>query len=744
MRRFFLLLVGLLPAQEAWLQQVERLLVTAEEAPDHQVETLARQALALFPAQAFPVENSLVALHAGTALDLLAYGLAHRGQIDSALFWCDSACRLLSRFGHPKKAASVKANLAYYYHQKGRIVEAIQAHKEVIALASGQGDLNLLYYTLNNLGGLFSEIGLQDSAAELYQQALLTADSLKDSRLKATTLHNLAVLYETQNLYSYARKYALKALQLRLALHDSANLPNTLSSLARLYHYEHQLDSAYFYYRQAFTIARTVSNFLALTTATTNLGTFFIQVENPDSAAHYLDLALALREKGTPNERFKAYKSQVELYTLLARKNPPRRGEFLQKAYTWAQKAETLLATSKEVYDLDALRLFYEKAHALYATLCLWDKAYQAQTRYYFYRDSLTNQRTLRKALEARYQYEWQKHEQALQAEMLRQQIQAKEKQKRQLLWIGFLGALSLLLAGGGFVLWALYRQTRQQRDLITYQKTELEKSHARLSEQHTEIMQSLRYARRIQQALLPDKATLDLLPFSHALWFQPLTEVGGDFYYVRRLRETEILVVLGDCTGHGIVGGIMSVLAISLLERMLEAERPFDLSQRLHALQAGFLHILHAERQDSVQDGMEASFAQIDLAHEELVLVNAGHYAWWLQNGSLHTVPPTGPGIGQALRDIPPVWSAKKISLAGGGRLVLASDGVRDQLGPSYRKWGRKKWEETLLSTAHLPPDQALQAIQQAWEAFRQGSRQIDDIAVWILDLPSARYEVA
>ncbi len=675
---------------------------------------------------------------------MLAYGLAHRGQIDSALLWCDSAYKLLSRFGHQKKATSVKANLAYYYHQKGRIIEAIQAHKDVIALARTQGDLNLLYYTYNNLGGLFSEIGLQDSAAELYRQALLVADSLKAPRLKATTLNNLATLYETQQLNAYAKKYALEALRLRIALGDSAALPHTFSNLARLYQQEKQLDSAYFYYRQALLVAKAVNNLNGLATAAANLGTFFIQIGQQDSAIAYLAQALALREKGPPNERFKAYKSQIQLYTLLAKRNPHRRAEFLQKAYFWAQKGESLAKVPGQVYDLDALQIFYKEAHFLYAALGLWEKAYDAQAKYYFYRDSLANQKTLQKALETRYQYEWQKHEQALQAEMLRQQIQAKEKQKRQRLWLGFLGAFSLFLLGGGLVLWGLYRQTRQQRDLISYQKAELEKSHARISEQHTELMQSLRYARRIQQALLPDKATLDLLPFPHALWFQPLTEVGGDFYYVRRLRETEILVVLGDCTGHGVPGGFMTVLAISLLERMLETEGPFDLPQRLQALQAGFLHLLHAERQDGVQDGLEASFVQIDLAQRELVVVSAGHYAWWLQKGALQALPPTGPGMGHTFRETPPTWSTRKIPFSDGGRLVLASDGVRDQLGPSHRKWGRKKWEEALLNTAALPPDQALQAIREAWESFRQTSPQIDDITVWILDLPPARHEIA
>jgi len=734
--------VGLIWAQQGWLEQVERILAAAEEAPDHQVEALARQALRLFPPNAWPVQDSAVALHAGQALDLLAYGLAHRGQVDSALLWCDSAYKLLSRFGHRQKALLVKANLAYYYHQKGRIIEAIQTHKDILALASAQGDLNLLYYTYNNLGGLFSEIGLQDSAAELYRQALLIADSLKDLRLKATTLNNLAALYETQHLHNYAKQYALEALRLRLALSDSAALPNTFSNLARLYHHQKQLDSAYLYYRQAFLVAKATNNRHSLATAATNLGTFFIQAKQPDSAAHYLRLALALREKSSPNERFKAYKSQVELYTLLAENNP-RRLDFLQQAYSWAQKGEALVETSKQVYDLDALQAFYGQVRSLYAALGLWDKAYRAQAQYYLYRDSLANQKTLRKALETRYQYEWQKHEQALQNAMLRQQIQAEEKQKRQRLWIGFLGTVSVLLLGGGVVLWSLYRQTRQQRDLITYQKAQLELSHARIAEQHAELLQSLRYARRIQQALLPDKATLDLLPFSHALWFQPLTEVGGDFYYTRRLGEAEILLVLGDCTGHGVPGGFMTVLAISLLERLLETEGPFDLPQRLQALQAGFLHLLHAERQDSVQDGMEASFAQIDLAQRELVVVTAGHYAWWLQNGVLHSLPPTGPGIGQALREASPTWSARKIPFLDGGRLVLASDGVRDQLGPSHRKWGRKKWEEALLSTAPLPPDQALQAIREAWEAFRQTTPQIDDLTVWIIDLPPTRHEI-
>lgn len=456
-------------AQQSAEAELTRLLAAAEEAPDHQVEPLARRVLQLLQSSPSAGRDSLRTLQLGQALDLLAYGLAYRGRMDSALFWCDSAYRILYSHGHYAKAAETKGNLAYYLHQQGQIVAALNAHKEVAQLAQSQGNNRLLFYTYNNLGGVFSEIGLQDSAAAHYHRALLLATELGDERLRAFALNNLAVLYETQRLFGYAQKYAREALAIRLALRDSSNLPNTFSNLGRLYHIAGQRDSAAHYYRQAYLTAVSIRNPVAQATAASNLANTYIQKGDWNSAAYYLQMSLRLREALSPTERFKAYRAWVGFYQKLAEQPLHRRAALWQGLF-WLRKTQALL-DSTSIYDTDALLNFYQDAHVLYANLGDYAKAYQYHQRYLDLRDSLVNRRAQQKAIESRYQYEWLQQEEKLQREMLRQQLLSEEKQRRQRLWIGFFAVLALLLAGGGMWLLRLYQRVRVQRDLIAQQK---------------------------------------------------------------------------------------------------------------------------------------------------------------------------------------------------------------------------------------------------------------------------------
>lgn len=745
MTRLVLLgLVGsLLFAQPNAEEEAARLLAEAEEAPDHQVEPLARRALSLLARLPSPESDSLHTLQQGQALDLLAYGLAHRGRIDSALFWCDSAYRLLYRHGHYAKAAEVKGNLAYYLHQQGQIVAALNAHKEVAQLAQSQGNLPLLFYTYNNLGGLFSEIGLQDSAAAFYQRALTLSLQLKDDRLRAFALNNLAVLYETQNLLPYAQKYTREALAIRIALRDSSTLPNNFSNLGRLYHRQEQYDSAAYYYGQAYSVAALLGNPAAQATAASNLAALYTQRQAWDSAAHYLRIGQQLRETLSPNERFKAYRAWLGFYRQLAEEVPSQRQGAFPKGLYWLNQAQTLLK-SGSVYDTDALLNFYREAHAFYAALGDYAKAYQAYQRFVEVRDSLINRRAQQKAIESRYQYEWLQEEEKLQREMLRQQLLAEEKQRRQRLWIGFFAVLALLLAGGGMWLFRLYQKVRAQRDLISQQKAALEESHAIISEQHEELRKSLRYAKRIQQAILPDTATLQSLPFPQALWYQPQSEVGGDFYWLRPLGNDQYLVVLGDCTGHGAPGGFMTVLSIALLERALEDEGPLHLPQLALYLHESYLRFLHAERDHGVYDGMEGIFALMDLRNQQVSLLGAGLPTWWISpQGEFQELPDSGPGLGD-VRFAAASLSWKVYTLPLSGRLILASDGARDQMSPARKKWGRKAWKAALQATAPLPPQAALEKLQTEWEAFRKDFPQLDDVTVWLIDLTPPSNQVA
>ncbi|MCX7605819.1 MAG: SpoIIE family protein phosphatase [Bacteroidia bacterium] len=747
-------LLGLLLLSGLWAQppakeRITALLSRAEEAPDAETEKWAREALSLLSRETLSSRDPNISLYLGQALDLLAYGLAYRGKIDSALFWGDSAYRLLYRTGHTQKAVEVKANVAYYLHQKGEILSALSAYREIASLAQAAGNQRLFFYTLNNLGGLFSEIGLQDTAALLYEKALKVADSLQEPRLQAFALNNLSALYETQRLYDYAKEYASKALYLRIRTGDSTHLPNILSNLGRISYIKGERDSALYFFRKARASAVATHNILGQATAATNLATFFLQESKWDSAEFYLRESYQLRAALSPVERFKAYRAWLHFYQRRVEGSQHNQKQtFLRNALYWLEKAQRQL-DSTQVYDTEAVQQFYLHAHDVYAQLGDFRRALQFYRQYVRLRDSLQSRQAQRKAIESRYQYEWFQRERLFHEELLRQRLSSEEYRARQRLWKGFMATVVIILSGGGAGLYFLYRRTRQQRDFISRQKEILESSYLLIATQHEELQKSLRYAKRVQQALLPAEDRLkELFPFAQALWYQPRAEVGGDFYWVRSGGEQQFMLVSGDCTGHGVPGGLITALALTLLEqgaqRLVEL-RPTELVRFLHE---NFLRLFRVEEKNSFQEGIEGSFVWMDFgkAPLEIEILNAGAYAWWMPHGGdIVELEPTGGPVGGRLFSVGEAgWGVHRIPLSGGGRLILASDGVRDQLSPSQKKWGRKALREAVRETSSLPPPEALSVLQRKWDSFRGGFPQVDDILLWLLDISPLPNQVA
>ncbi|MCS7188287.1 MAG: tetratricopeptide repeat protein [Bacteroidia bacterium] len=742
---YLLLFAGGLQAQSSPMQEITSLIQQAEESPAPQTEAIARKAISLLNHYYPNNSDPQTTLFRGQLLDLLAYGLAYRGQIDSALLWCDSAYRLLRAHGHIEKALEVKGNLAYYYHLQGKIPTAISIHKEVAALAQAYKKRDMLFYTYHNLASIFQEIGLPDSAIVLYKKALLIADTLNDLGKRSYTLSNLAVIYENLQLYDYALKYAWEVLKTRLIQKDSTNLSNTYATIARLHESQGNLDSAIIYARKAYLTAEQINHSLSKATAAALLGVFFITLQKWDSAHHYFQVNLRIRSKLSPIEQFKAYVAIANFYQRWAESFPPhQRQPLLYKALEYIERAHKI--GLKEIYDASSLENFYLNAYKIYESISDYEKAYKFHQIYISLRDSLRSSATQRKAIESKYQYEWLQEERKLREEMLRQQITAQEKQKRQQLWIGFFAVLAFILGVAGAALFHLYRRTRQQRNQIIRQKAEIEHSYTIISQQHEELTKSLRYARRIQQALLPSIEAVQSLPFPQALWYQPQGEVGGDFYWIRDLGQGKYLLILGDCTGHGVPGGFMTVLSITLIEKALEIENFQDLPSLARFLHENFIHFLHGDHSEGLRDGMEGSFVLLNLIQGTIQILNAGATAWWMdKNGEIHELSDSGPGLGEA--HIPPEslkWGIHELYVDEVRRLTLATDGVRDQLNPNRKKWGRKGWREALQKAFLAPPSEAIHLLRQEWENHRKSMPQIDDISVWMIDLPPLSNKIA
>ena len=715
-------------------QKLIALIHQAEEAPPKEVRAIVEEALPLarVACEEAP-KDTLCQKYFPQVLDLYGYTLYFEQKLDSALIYSDSAFRLLERAGYIREAAGVLGNLAYYYHQKGQVLNAIDAHYKVWDRAAALRDTKLLFYTMNNLAAVFHEIGLQDSATRFYLRALSYAEVLKEPALQGTVLNNLARIYYDQRLVREALQYAWKALALRLGQKDTAGAAVTLSNLGAYYEEIGYTDSALTVLHQALSYGRQSKSSYAYTLALSNLARIYMNKQQWDSAYAYLATLIDLRANASEAERFRAYLGMIHFYERRAARtsSPPRQREFYQQALAWDEKAAPLLPFVK---DIDVLRNYYGSLYKVHKGLRDYPRALQAYESHMTYRDSLQNRKAQQSAIESRYIYEWQQREKALFQERIREE----ERRKRLQIALLFVVLLALGAAIAAWFFQKLYRQTQIQRDIIADQKKKIEEAYGIIQEQHEELRKGLRYAQRIQKALLPPEEALQALPYPSVVWYQPCQEVGGDFYWLRQMGGSQgYMLFLGDGTGHGVSGGFMTALGVSLLESLWE-EGVRDLTELAAIFSERLSLYLHSEEAGGVKDGIEALLLILSPQDNHLRYVNAGGSVrgFYISQSNLIELAKSGPGLGYDILGASMSWEAREVDISQGGRLVLVSDGLRDQLGENGRKWPLRQLRELLLETATLPLEQALTYLKTEWALHKGHVPQVDDVSVWIIDL--------
>ncbi|MFH2143119.1 MAG: SpoIIE family protein phosphatase, partial [Bacteroidota bacterium] len=148
------------------------------------------------------------------------------------------------------------------------------------------------------------------------------------------------------------------------------------------------------------------------------------------------------------------------------------------------------------------------------------------------------------------------------------------------------------------------------QRDLVTFQKEKIE-------EIHSQLTSSIHYAKRIQNAVLPEKEFIDTLLNDYFILFKPRDIVSGDFFWMT-MRKKHLLVAVADCTGHGVPGAFISMLGISFLNDIVARDDVTKASHVINVLREYILKSLQQKGNDSEQkDGMDIAFICVNMEPE-------------------------------------------------------------------------------------------------------------------------------
>ena len=259
----------------------------------------------------------------------------------------------------------------------------------------------------------------------------------------------------------------------------------------------------------------------------------------------------------------------------------------------------------------------------------------------------------------------------------------------------------------------------------------ELEEKHKNLQQQNEDIIDSIQYARKIQEAMLPSVNKVTEHLNDGFVLYLPKDVVSGDFYWYTKIGS-KIFVAAADCTGHGVPGALMSVMRNSVFKDVVEKRGIEDPSEILTAVDLAINNLLQKEDDyDIMSDGMDVSLAVIDIESHQLTYSGAMRPLWIVRDGELIDLKgnrfPIGYFYGVEKR-----FENQELQLKEGDYLYLFSDGYADQFGgDKNKKFNSKKLKELLVSINSMNGEEQKGFLEYALKNWRQDIDQTDDVCL-------------
>ena len=293
-----------------------------------------------------------------------------------------------------------------------------------------------------------------------------------------------------------------------------------------------------------------------------------------------------------------------------------------------------------------------------------------------------------------------------------------------------------------------LANQNKMLEEQVLERTSEINEQKKELQLKNVEITDSINYSKHIQLALLPEEADIiKALPNSFIL-YQPKDIVSGDFYWFKQIdksafnsRQTtsnnntsSILIAAADCTGHGVPGALMSLIAIENLNKAVEFEtEPHKL---LELVNKNIKNVLKQNTEKGAKDGMDIALCKIEQISEENYTLSysaANRPIWIVKNNVLEIleIKATKHAIG-GHTDYNQVFEQHTIELQKGDSVYIFSDGYADQFGShKNKKLTTKRFKEILLDINSLSANEQKQHLHNYINNWRGKLEQIDDILI-------------
>src|ERR1051326_3209793 len=248
------------------------------------------------------------------------------------------------------------------------------------------------------------------------------------------------------------------------------------------------------------------------------------------------------------------------------------------------------------------------------------------------------------------------------------------------------------------------------------------------LEEKNKEVTDSIVYAQRIQRAILPSHRLIEnYLPHSFVVFF-PKDIVSGDFYWTEKKGDT-VYFAVADCTGHGVPGAMVSVIAQNALNRVVNEfgiQQPAAILDNLNEL----VEEAFAKSGTDVRDGMDIALCRYDASALRLEFAGANNPVYHISGSELKEIKGNKQPIGRFETKVP--FSNHVLQLQRGDSVYVFSDGIADQFGgPDGKKFKYKRVKEMLMGVHGRPKSEQKNTVITAFSEWKGKHEQVDDVCI-------------
>lgn len=606
----------------------------------------------------------------------------------------EKAIEILKEEGDRRRLADAYDAYSLELDALGKNPEALEASLSAAEIYEEIGDKESLAHTFNDIGVIQYYMGKNDLALSYYEKAYTIFQEIGFEGGMAICYTNIANILSEQGDYEKGLEMYFKGLEYDLEVNDPKGIIISKGNIGETYTEMGEYQKAEEFLADALKRAEDHGDQWLLTNPLRGLAGLYRAQGDIDKALGYakqsLKVALSIKAKA----------EIIESYYIISEIEKDA-GNYKTALHYWelyARLKDSLLDESSNHIMLEMEARF--RAQEQMKEIELLKKEQEI--------DELKDREAA------------MKHEEELR----------EEKNKQVFLWSAlgvFLIILVLALVGFRAIRKA-NRKLADQNETIRKAQEDLKNAFEQIEETNKDITDSIRYAKQIQEAIMPDESNIaNVLPDAF-VFFRPRDIVSGDFYWVHE-RENEVYFSVADCTGHGVPGAFVSMLCTNLFNQVVIDKGERDPGKILTEVNSRLIAALNKSDKRS-SDGMDVTFCRLDKATRQLTVACAMNGAFIAGKEEHYVVTDKTPIGGHT--EMGHSFSSEVVQLEQGDHVFLYSDGFQDQFGGEKgKKYKSGNFRKLLSRLKEKPTTQMSKVLEEELTAWKGELEQLDDICV-------------